>query len=65
MITEILVDCQQITIAELYGERHDKCVNHDIVCRMRPCTSAQGVYCCQECKFNKTCLSKCKIKDNL
>ena len=41
----------------------DQCVNYKMRCRLRPCTSAQGVFCCRECDYIK-CTSKYKIKDD-
>ena len=29
------------------------------VCRMQPCTDAQGVECCARCAFRRTCGSAC------
>lgn len=47
-----------------WEQGQSQCVNYNIECRMRPCTAAQGVFCCRACEFNKTCTSKCKIRDS-
>lgn len=52
-----------MTLAEILWEQgQNQCVNYPNECRNRPCTSSQGVFCCRNCDFNKTCKSKCKMK---
>ena len=51
-----------MTLAEILWEQgQNQCVNHPIECRNRPCTSSQGVFCCIECDYNKSCNSRCKM----
>ena len=54
-----------MTLAEILWEKNGQrpCVNYPIECRTRPCTVAQGVFCCRECESYKHCLSSCKIKE--
>ena len=50
-----------MNLAEMFLEQgQQQCVNYYCICNMRPCTSAQGVFCCRECEYNKTCQCKCK-----
>ena len=51
-----------MTFAEILWEQgQNQCVNHSIECKNRPCTSSQGVFCCIECDYNKSCNSRCKM----
>lgn len=50
-----------MSMAEMLWEGGwSRCVNYNTDCGHRPCTSAQGVFCCFECAHNEKCLSKCK-----
>ena len=48
------------------GIRYVACVRFRGYCRHRPCTAAQGVFCCRECPYQQACLSKCyrSIRDD-
>ena len=49
-----------MNMAEILLEQgQSQCVNYKGFCNMRPCTAAQGVFCCRECEY-KNCSSKCK-----
>ena len=37
------------------GPDDDNCVITPAHCRFRPCTAVQGVWCCRECEYFKTC----------
>lgn len=38
------------------------CVKYKANCRTRPCTAAQGVFCCKECPNHEQCGSACRMK---
>ena len=38
-------------VSQLWETGYQRCVRRRSDCRFRPCTSAQGVYCCNECEF--------------
>lgn len=51
----------QLSLAEAAWEKdYDSCVRYRGHCRHRPCTAAQGVFCCRECFNYEYCISKCK-----
>ena len=55
-----------MTLAEMLWEQNGQqpCVNYPIECRTRPCTVAQGLFCCRDCESYKHCESRYKIKEN-
>jgi len=57
----------QLNLSEQMWEAgYDECIRYRGVCRHRPCTAAQGVFCCRECLGYESCGSKCKkgIRDD-
>ena len=52
-----------MTLAEIVWENgQSPCVKYKANCRTRPCTVAQGLFCCKDCDSYKTCESRCKMK---
>lgn len=53
----------QLSLAESAWENgFEACICYKSLCRHRPCTAAQGVFCCKECLNYEQCDSKCKRK---
>ena len=48
-------------VSQLWEIGYQRCVKGRGDCRFRPCTSAQGVYCCKECEFE--CKQHCNRAD--
>lgn len=50
-------------LAEMLWEAgQEQCVNYKTRCKNRPCTAAQGVFCCRQCPYKDHCPTKCKMK---
>ena len=39
------------------------CIVYKATCRTRPCTVAQGAFCCKECLNYEQCESACKMNN--
>ena len=50
-----------MNMAEILMEQgQTNCVNYPGNCNLRPCTSAQDVFCCAECAYFRNCGSSCR-----
>lgn len=55
-----------MTLAEILWENgQSPCVKYKVTCRTRPCTVAQGVFCCKECPSHEQCESACRLTDEI